>query len=176
MHGHWLKGYGAFLKAVADSYPKVNPEQKPTRYSSADVKKKKEDDLKNRLLPEIPLLLKPVSCPPCVGVNTLPELYFWIDWIGGKPGFKFGDNRVPTGSFDDPEAMTEAGWQNINYQIDGVTARMATIPRDGNKTNRVIRMRVESTKRPSLTPRPRSSSTSPWPRFARPPSRSRPRT
>jgi hypothetical protein len=145
MHGHWQKGYGALLKAVADSYPKVNPEQKLKRYSSTDVKKKKEDDLKNKLLPEIPLLLKPVSCPPSVGVNTLPELYFWIDWISGKPGFKFGANRVPTGSFDDPEAMTEAGWQNINYQIDGVTAKMATIPRDGNKTNRVIRMRVEST-------------------------------
>jgi hypothetical protein len=154
MNGHWTKGYGAFAKAVTDSYPKINPEQKPKRYSSADVKKKKEDDLKNKLLPEIPPLIKPISCPPCIGVNTLPELYFWIDWIGGKTGFKFGDNRVPTGTFDDPEAMTEAGWQNINYQIDGITAKMATVPRDASKvprdatkTNRVIRMKVEPTNR-----------------------------
>ena len=56
MHGHWLKGYGAFVKAVADSYPKVNPEQKPKRYSSADVKKKKEDDLKNKIAPGDPAL------------------------------------------------------------------------------------------------------------------------
>jgi hypothetical protein len=145
MHGHWLKAYGAFAKAVVDSYPKINPEQKPKRYSSAEIKKKNQDDLKNKLLPDIPILIKPISCPPCIGASTLPELYFWIDWIGGKKGFKFGDNRLPTGSFDDPDAMTEAGWQNVNYQADGVIARMATVPRDGSKTNRVIRMKVEST-------------------------------
>ena len=43
----------------------------------------------------------------------------------GQAGLQFGDNRVPTGSFDDPEAMAEAGWVNIDYQIDGITAKMA---------------------------------------------------
>ena len=150
MHGHWLRGYAAFVKAVLDSYPKVNPEEKPGRYSSAEVKKKKEDELKNKKKPDIPILIKPISCPPSVGVSTLPELYFWIDWIGGKKGFKFGDNRVPTGSFDDPEAMTEAGWQNVNYQVDGIKAKMTTVPRKDSKTDRVIRMRVESADRAEL--------------------------
>ena len=29
----------------------------------------------------IPVLIKPVCCAPCVAFNTLPELYFWVDWI-----------------------------------------------------------------------------------------------
>jgi hypothetical protein len=150
MNGHWQRGFAAFAKAVIDSYPKINPEQKPKRYSSAEVKKKNQDDLKNKLLPEIPIQLKGISCPPAIAANTLPELYLWIDWIGGKKGFKFGDNRLPTGSFDDPDAMTEAGWQNVNYQVDGVTVRMATVPRDGSKTNRMIRMKVEATRAAEL--------------------------
>ena len=36
----------------------------------------------------IPLLMKPVCCPPAIGFNTLPELYFWIDWISGKTGYR----------------------------------------------------------------------------------------
>jgi hypothetical protein len=66
----------------------------------------------------------------------------WNDWIRGKAGFKFGANRVPSGSFDDPTAMTEAGWVNLDYHIDGVTAKMSTVARDGSTSDRMIRMKV----------------------------------
>ena len=89
-----------------------------------------------------PLLLKPVSCPPVLSFDTLPELYIWIDWIGGKSGFKFGANRVPTGSFDDPRPWPTAGWVNVDYQVEGVTAQMATIPREDEHGGRMIRMNV----------------------------------
>ena len=89
------------------------------------------------------MLIKPVCCAPCVAFNTLPELYLWVDWIKGKPGYKFGANRVPSGSFDDPKAMTEAGWVNVDHEFDGITAKMSTVPRAGKPGDRMIRMSVE---------------------------------
>jgi hypothetical protein len=120
MHSHWQKAYASFTKAAGGNPPKTESDSKAT-----------------------PVLVKPVSCPPCIAFNTLPELYFWTDWIAGKPGFKFGANRVETGSFDDPRAMVDAGWSNVDYQMDGVTAKMATVPRDGSQEDRMIRMSVE---------------------------------
>jgi hypothetical protein len=142
LHGHWQKGVAALSKAVNDSYPKTNPDDEPKRYTNTEPKKKKDPEVKKTR--PIPILIKPVSCPPCIAANTLPELYFWIDWIGGKPGFKFGANRVPTGSFDDPNAMTKAGWQNVSYQVDGVTSKTITWPRDGSKTDRMILMKIDA--------------------------------
>ncbi len=80
---------------------------------------------------------------PCVAFNTLPELYFWIDWIGGKPGYKFGANRVPSGSFDDPDEMTKAGWVNLDHEFEGIVSKMSTVPREGKPGDRMIRMTVE---------------------------------
>ena len=94
----------------------------------------------------IPVLLKPVCCPPSIAFNTLPELYFWIDWIAGRPGYAFGANRVPSGSFDEPRAMAEAGWVNMDYHMDGITAEMATVPREAKPGNRMIRMNVQPDK------------------------------
>jgi hypothetical protein len=120
MHSHWLKGFNALAQAASSNKPKVT--------SPAEAG---------------PLLLKPVSCPPCIAFNTLPELYFWTDWISGRPGFKFGANRVSTGTFDDPQAMLDAGWVNVDHEFDGVKAKMATVPREGSKEDRMIRMSVE---------------------------------
>ena len=66
-----------------------------------------------------------------------------MDWIKGKPGYKFGANRVPSGSFDDPSAMTEAGWVNVDHEFDGITAKMSTVPREAKRGDRMIRMMVE---------------------------------
>ncbi|MBV8312567.1 MAG: hypothetical protein JO344_19455, partial [Planctomycetaceae bacterium] len=121
MFGHWVKANGTLAGAAGGSF------SKPADRS-----------------PEpIPVLIKPVCCAPCVAFNTLPELYFWVDWIKGKPGYKFGANRIPSGSFDDPKAMTEAGWVNVDHEFDGITAKMSTVPREGKPGDRVIRMSVE---------------------------------
>ncbi|MGZ3388473.1 MAG: hypothetical protein ACXVCF_02645, partial [Isosphaeraceae bacterium] len=121
MFGHWLIANGTLTGAAGGSF------SKPADRSPGPI----------------PVLIKPVCCAPCVAFNTLPELYLWVDWIKGKPGYKFGANRVPSGSFDDPKAMTEAGWVNVDHEFDGITAKMSTVPRAGKPGDRMIRMSVE---------------------------------
>ncbi len=121
MFGHWVTANGTLANAAGSSF------SKPADSSPAPV----------------PVLIKPVCCAPCVAFNTLPELYFWVDWIKGRPGYKYGANRVPSGSFDDPKAMTEAGWVNVDHEFDGIIARMSTVPREGKPGDRMIRMNVE---------------------------------
>jgi hypothetical protein len=123
MHGHWTKTFQTFAKAASDSWPK------PPKGSK---------------IRPIPVLVQPVSCPPCVTFNTLPEAYVWTDWIGGKLGYRFGENRVPSGSFDDAKAMAEDGWANFDYQMDGVTVKKEVAAREKGSDDLVIRMSVES--------------------------------
>ena len=94
--------------------------------------------------------MTPTCCTPAVGFNTLPELYYWIDWISGKNGYRFGANRLPSGSFDDPKRMAEDGWVSLDYQMNDITARTATVPRDKSETNRMIRMVIEPSKKEDL--------------------------
>ena len=167
MYAHWAKAFGTFVKAVSENKPGDEKDASDST-RSADGKKP---------VPPRRSCSSRSSCPPCIAFNTLPELYFWNDWIAGKPGFKFGTNRVATGTFDDPQAMVEAGWVNIDYHVEDVTARMATIPREGEHgrpddpdERGAGQQGGRSTRR-----RP-SSSTSRWRRSGRPPSRWRPRT
>jgi hypothetical protein len=127
MYGHWVNAFTELNKVVSESLPK------PPKNT-----------------PPIPLLFTPVCCAPATGFNTLPELYFWIDWIGSKTGYRFGANRLPSGSFDDPQAMADAGWLNVDYQMEGVKATMATEPREKSKSDRMIRMVVEPAKKEDL--------------------------
>ena len=131
MFGHWLIANGTLTGTAGGSFSKP-ADSKPADSKPAD-----------RSPGPIPVLIKPVCCAPCVAFNTLPEFYFWVDWIKGKPGYKFGANRVPSGSFDDPKAMTEAGWVNVDHEFDGITAKMSTVPREGKPGDRMIRMSVE---------------------------------
>jgi len=131
---HWVKGYTAFAKASSkvrfDGAPPDDPAwgDKPPDYDPRPI--------------QPPVLIKPTCCPPLVSFSTLPEAYIWLDWIKGKPGYRFGDNRVPSGSFDDPRAMTDAGWMDLSYQMEGIDSKMAVIPRANSKTNRMINLRV----------------------------------
>jgi hypothetical protein len=75
------------------------------------------------------LLVTAVSAPPCTSFYTLPELYIWADWIKGRPGYRFGSNRVPSGNFDDQDEIFEAGWVNVSYHLDGVVSQISTPPR-----------------------------------------------
>ena len=121
MYAHWVKAFGTLSGAASGSFSKPGETSKV----------------------QIPVLIKPVCCAPCVAFNTLPELYFWVDWIKRKPGYKFGPNRVPSGSFDDPTAMTEAGWVNVDHEYEGIVSKMSTVPREGKPGDRMIRMSVE---------------------------------
>jgi hypothetical protein len=121
MYAHWVKAFATLSGAASGSF------SKPGEISAVPI----------------PVLIKPVCCAPCVAFNTLPELYFWVDWINRKPGYKFGPNRVPSGSFDDPTAMTEAGWVNVDHEYEGIVSKMSTVPREGKPGDRMIRMSVE---------------------------------
>ena len=110
MNGHWNQAWLAFARAAES----INPE---------GAKPEDEDPKRVEKIPKVkldaPLLIQPISCPPCISFFTLPEHYIWVDWIKGRPGYRFGPNRVPSGSFEDPIAMTAEGWVDVSYQAEG---------------------------------------------------------
>ncbi len=113
MHSHWQQAFAALTKA-ADS---INP-KRPLPVPGMP-----------KLPPYPALLVTPVSCPPCISFFTLPELYIWTDWIKGRPGYRFGRNLVPSGNFDDPDAIIDSDWVNVSYQLEGVVGEIKTVPR-----------------------------------------------
>jgi hypothetical protein len=113
MQNHWQQAYTALTKA-ADS---INPKRPSPSPRSGKVP------------PTPSLLVTPVSCPPFISFFTLPELYIWTDWIKGRPGYRFGRNLVPSGDFDDPDAIIDADWVNLSYQLEGVASKIQNVPR-----------------------------------------------
>src|SRR5262249_20973126 len=89
-----------------------------------------------------PLIVPPVASAPLASFNMLPQHYLWVDWMQNA---RFGRNLIPSGSFDDPEVLEQAGWAFQGYRYDGVTAKVSTIPIDSEGRRRVIRMTVEPT-------------------------------
>ncbi|WP_165070287.1 hypothetical protein [Paludisphaera rhizosphaerae] len=116
---HWEVAVKAFTKAVALAHAEPDPTIP-------------RDDKDPPPPPGTRSIIEPTNCPPLTTFATLPEFYVWLDWISGKSGYKFGPNRVPSGSFNDPKAMKADGWQDMSYQTDRVTANMAVIPPDYN--------------------------------------------
>jgi hypothetical protein len=104
MQGHWQQAFTALAKAAES----INPKR----------------TLPSRGTPKVPpnpgLMLSPVSCPPSISFFTLPEMYIWTDWIKGRPGYRFSRNLVPSGSFDDSDAIVDADWVDVSYQQEGV--------------------------------------------------------
>ena len=105
MFGYWLQAMAEFSKAASLSF---NPELP-----------KLPDDVP-RPYPRPPLILTAISCPPAISYFTLPQFHIWKDWVEGRPGYRFGANRVPSGSFDDFEAMSEGGWIDVSYQSEKI--------------------------------------------------------
>src|SRR5262249_6561799 len=79
--------------------------------------------------PPVPIVVTPISAPPCISFYTLPELYIWIDWIRGLAGYRFGRNRVAAGKFDDLDATVEVDWMNVSYQYDRIVTKISRVPR-----------------------------------------------
>lgn len=123
-HAHWAKALATFHRAAGG-----NTFDPPASQPYQDKKP-----------PTPPVMVQPVSCPPLIAYNTLPEFYLWLDWINGESGYRFGANRVPSGSFDDPEEMAEAGWTNVSYEMEGIDAKMGVPLREGSDSDRVIRL------------------------------------
>jgi hypothetical protein len=126
MFGHWAQAMDAISRAAYAIFPKRDGIPEEAEDAIPRAKRKNE--------PKIPrnpqLLLNPIACPPSISFYTLPEHYIWVDWIKGRPGYRFGRNRVPSGSFDDAEAVTGSGWVDVSYQLDGLVHKISTVYRD----------------------------------------------
>ena len=113
MFGYWRQAMAELIKAVDESLHGKKPEYKPGEI---------------RPFPNPPLLLTAASFPPAVSFYTLAQLHIWKDWIKGIPGYRFGPNRVPSGSFDDSDKVLSAGWTDVSHQCDGIIKKI-TVPR-----------------------------------------------
>ena len=126
MHGHWTQAYEAFTRAAKKFYPLREGETEVD--PDTDLKPKKKEEIP-KVSRRPTLMLSPVSCPPCISFFTLPEHYIWVDWIKGQPGYRFGRNRVPSGDFDDPQIISESGWVDISYQVEGLVGKVSVVAR-----------------------------------------------
>jgi hypothetical protein len=127
MHGHWGQAMAALSKAVKTFYPKRPGEEEDDELALITPKKKSDTP---KLPRRPPLLAMPIACPPCISYYTLPEFYIWADWIKGRPGYRFGRNRVPSGDFESPRALADEGWVDVSYEMDGLVAKVSFAPRE----------------------------------------------
>jgi hypothetical protein len=153
MHGHWSQAWAEFTRAAES----INPEG-----PKQEDEEPKRVEANPKVNTNAPLQLLPVACPPCISFYTLPEHYIWVDWIKGRAGYRFGRNRVPSGTFDDAETITASGWADVSYRTEGIVSKIATVPRsvangkpigpnrpnldqvsaDSKSSNRVIKLSV----------------------------------
>jgi len=92
-----------------------------------------------------PLLVAPVSAPPLMSFNTLPQ--FYKTWLSAMTAYTFGANLLPSGDFEetDPAAFAGEGWRNVGYQVEGLRPRVENLPADelasdGNR--RILKLSV----------------------------------
>ena len=88
-----------------------------------------------------PLIVPTVASPPLVAFNTLPQHYLWVDWMKSA---RFGRNLVPSGTFDDPDILIDAGWANEAYSYDGIQAKVSTVETsETDQVHRMVKMEVK---------------------------------
>lgn len=125
MRGLWENANQALARANTDPRDLANEEN----INRGRVK---------RLVPAA--IVPPVASPALSAFNTLPQHYLWVDWM--KAG-KFGRNLVPSGTFDQPEAMKAAGWTNVSYRTKGVKSSVTTEPSRADDRRRLLKLTVE---------------------------------
>jgi hypothetical protein len=113
MFDYWSQAMAEINKATDESLHGKTPKYRPGEI---------------RPFPHPPLLTTAASFPPAVSFYSLPQLHIWKDWIKGVPGYRFGANRVPSGSFDDADKILSAGWTDISHQCDGIVKKI-TVPK-----------------------------------------------
>jgi hypothetical protein len=129
MNGHWVQAVIALNKAVKSFYPD-RPGEEVIDEDAILKPKKKKDEVEVKFSRRAPLFVPTTACPPGISFFTLPEQYIWLDWISGRPGYRFGANRVPSGDFEDPHAITESGWLDVSYKIDGLISKVSIVRRE----------------------------------------------
>ena len=106
-----------------------------------------------RVLPVGPRSQIPnVASAPMASFNTLPQHYVWLDAM--KNGY-FGQNLVPSGTFDDTGVLEQAGWTNQSYEFQGIVSKVSTVPNSKTGKRRILKMSVdpaEGTKLDTLAP------------------------
>jgi hypothetical protein len=147
MRGYWNNALEE-LRSVARNqafdpgdgpwYDDVDDSPKDRKYQD------NSEEARMRRQNRIPPLVKPGSCPPLISFESLPEHFIWLDWI--RSG-RFGENRIPSGSFDNPDSLVRAGWVNVGYPTEGITAKVSVVPAEGRPENRILKMSVEVTNR-----------------------------
>ncbi|WP_169976097.1 hypothetical protein [Tautonia rosea] len=96
--------------------------------------------------PEVKLELTPISAPPLMCFNTLPQLeLFWTSTIRTYP---FGRNLLPSGEFEeaDPALYVREGWTSVGYEVPGLEG-LIDIEADPTSnvrgSERLLRLRVQ---------------------------------
>ena len=128
MFGYWIQAFGEFAKAVDESFY-----GKKVKYTPGEI----------RPFPNPPILINGSSCPAAISFYTLPQMHIWKDWIKGMTGYRFGPNRVPSGSFDEPRTVLSSGWTDVSHQYEGIVKKI-TVPR---KQRTPVKKRQESVKK-----------------------------
>jgi hypothetical protein len=141
MSGHFNLAVATLNAAAGKDHPKPNADaEKAKGKSKADAAKSKDTKdakVESKLPDNPPVLVSPASCPPAISFYTLPEFYIWVDWMGGKGGtYRWGENRVPSGTFNVPSAVTDAGWLDVSYQVEGLSSKITTVARTTTNANR----------------------------------------
>jgi hypothetical protein len=70
----------------------------------------------------LPRIISPVSVPPLVSWNTLPKAWIWKDWIAKG---RLSKNLLPSGDFENADALKGEGWNDESYQVEGITSGIA---------------------------------------------------
>jgi hypothetical protein len=122
MRGYWDRciGYVDRASKPQDQLDEEYEDKIRVRPSSKPKRERHKDDAL--------VVTRPSSCPAAIAFNTLPALVTdWLPRIRAIPR-QTGENLLPTGSFDDPDALKEAGWTDQSYHYDRINTRILTEP------------------------------------------------
>jgi hypothetical protein len=132
MFAHWQKAFIAMTR-VAAPYPEDRPERRlPVSVRNQMPKQPPK--------PPRPLIF-PITCPPLLSCNLLPQSYIWIDWMRSS----FSRNLVPSGTFDEYPSLRDlerAGWVDESRPAFGIETRIETVPSTEDKKKRLLRLSV----------------------------------
>jgi hypothetical protein len=85
----------------------------------------------------LPRIVSPVSVPPLTSFGTLPQAWIWKDWI--KRG-RLSRNLLPSGDFEDADALKDEGWTDESYHVEGIDSGMTVTNEGPGKGKRALRL------------------------------------